>query len=41
VRGEVQRLTDALAEADQQAQDTVNSLRDELDQMLGNMRHKY
>lgn len=36
VRSEVERLTDALKEAEEQAQDTVDSLRDELDEMLGN-----
>lgn len=36
VRGEIDRLTQSLKEAEEQAEDTVNSLRDELDQMLGN-----
>jgi tape measure domain-containing protein len=36
VRGEVDRLTQSLKEAQEQADDTVNSLRDELDEMLGN-----
>ncbi|MDD3293087.1 MAG: tape measure protein [Geobacteraceae bacterium] len=36
VRGEIERLTDALKEAEEQARDTVDSLRDELDEMLGN-----
>lgn len=36
VRGEIDRLTQSLKEAQDQAEDTVNSLRDELDQMLGN-----
>jgi tape measure domain-containing protein len=36
VRSEVERLTDSLKEAEEQARDTVDSLRDELDEMLGN-----
>jgi tape measure domain-containing protein len=35
VRGEVDRLTQSLKEAQEQADDTVNSLRDELDEMRG------
>lgn len=36
VRSEVDRLTESLKEAKDQAEDTVDSLRDELDEMLGN-----
>jgi tape measure domain-containing protein len=36
VRSEINRLTDAMKEAEEQARDTVDSLRDELDEMLGN-----
>jgi tape measure domain-containing protein len=36
VRSEVDRLTESLKEAQEQAEDTVDSLRDELDEMLGN-----
>jgi tape measure domain-containing protein len=36
VRSEVDRLTASLKEAQGQAEDTVDSLRDELDEMLGN-----
>lgn len=36
VRSEIERLTSAMKEAEEQARDTVDSLRDELDQMLGN-----
>ena len=36
LRGEIDRLTQSLKEAHDEAEDTVNSLRDELDQMLGN-----
>ena len=36
IRGEVDRLTASLKEAQEQAEDTVDSLRDELDEMLGN-----
>lgn len=36
IRSEVDRLTESLKEAEEQAKDTVGSLRDELDEMLGN-----
>lgn len=36
IRSEIDRLTAAMKEAEEQARDTVDSLRDELDQMLGN-----
>jgi tape measure domain-containing protein len=36
VRSEVDRLTESLKEAEEQAKDTVENLKDELDEMLGN-----